>query len=254
MINEPSNGKMFYGSPFSDSLDDRGADFASDGLFEEPDRRNRWSVSWSDLMMTMFILFVVMFLYQAGNRDLRFGQGPALNSVSDSGSGGLVESNVQQQASEIFNRTKHAIKDEYVDDTVKVDLVEDKAVRIALAGDVLFDVGSAELKLEARWRLNQIAEILHQNSFIINVVGHTDSVPNHSELYPTNWELSAARACTVARYLIEEAGLAEQRFFVSGHSWHNPVAPNTTAYNRRLNRRVEIILMKDMPYQQPARP
>jgi chemotaxis protein MotB len=71
-------------------------------------------------------------------------------------------------------------------------------------------------------------------------------------MFPTNWELSTARACRVARHLIEEEGIPEERFFISGHSWHQPVAPNTNAYNRSLNRRVEIILMKEMPFQAPV--
>jgi chemotaxis protein MotB len=84
------------------------------------------------------------------------------------------------------------------------------------------------------------------------VIGHTDSLPNHSELYATNWELSTARACRVARYLIKDFGLREDRFFVSGHASLQPLMPNDTAYNRSLNRRVEIILMKERPYVEPV--
>ncbi len=139
-----------------------------------------------------------------------------------------------------------------MDDTVSVELVKDRAVRIALAGDLLFDVGRADLKVGARWRLRQIARIINNNSFIINVIGHTDSTPNFSEQFPTNWELSTARACRVARYLIEEEGVAEERCFVSGYSWLQPIAPNSNAHNRSLNRRVEIVLMKEMPYQKQS--
>ena len=94
--------------------------------------------------------------------------------------------------------------------------------------------------------------ILKENSFVINVIGHTDSTPTHSMLYPTNWELSTARACRVARYLITEAGVPKDRFFVSGHASLLPLMPNSTAANRSLNRRVEIILMKDRPYAEPV--
>ncbi|MDY0219603.1 MAG: OmpA family protein [Desulfobacterium sp.] len=215
-------------------------------------RRGGWSVSWSDLMMTMFILFVVMYVYQAGSRELEFGPGPGISKVADSGTGRIVGQNIDEFPSDIFIQTRQAVLDEFVDGDARVDLVADKAVRISLAGDLFFDRGNADLKLEARWQLRQIGKILQKNSFVVNVVGHTDDMPNHSELYPTNWELSTARACRVARFLIKDAQLSEKRFFVSGHSWLQPLVPNTTAYNRSLNRRVEIILIKEMPAIQEA--
>jgi chemotaxis protein MotB len=164
------------------------------------------------------------------------------------GKGSIVDTNIRQKPSDIYNYTRQAVADEFVDDTASVDMVEDRAVRIALAGDLFFDVGRAELKPEAVERLRQVAGILKENTYVINVVGHTDSMPNHSAQYPTNWELSTARACRAARFLIEEAGVSADRFFVSGHSMHQPLAPNNNASNRKLNRRVEIILMKDRPY------
>jgi chemotaxis protein MotB len=210
-------------------------------------RRGGWSVSWSDLMMTMFIMFVVMYVYQAGSRELKFGPGPGISTVTDSGTGKIVEENIYDHPSDIFVQTRQAVMDEFVDGDARVDLVADKAVRISLAGDLFFDLGRADLKLEARWQLRQIGKILQKNSFFVNVVGHTDDMPNHSDLYPTNWELSTARACRVARFLIKDAQLSEKRFFVSGHAWLQPLVPNTSSYIRSLNRRVEIILIKEMP-------
>ena len=216
--------------------------------FPDGRKKEKWSVSWSDLMMTMFILFVVLYVYQAGNRELEFGIGPGIETISSKGSGSIVDTNIRQKPSDIYNYTRKAVSDEFVDDTAAVDMVEDRAVRIALAGDLFFDLGRAELKPQAVERLRQVASILKENSYIINVVGHTDSTPNHSAQYPTNWELSTARACRATRFLIEEAGVSADRFFVSGHSLHQPIAPNNNAANRKLNRRVEIILMKERPF------
>ncbi|MFO7886589.1 MAG: OmpA family protein [Desulfobacteraceae bacterium] len=222
----------------------------ADDVFSYPQnlKRERWSVSWSDLMMTMFIFFVVMYVYQQGSRELEFGPGPGVNYITESGSSEILSNNVEKKPSDIYDQTKAAFKDTFVDETADVDLVEDKLVRIALSGDLLFDLGSASLKMEARWSLDQIAQIIQENSFIVNVVGHTDSTPTFSAMYPTNWELSTARACNVVRYLIEECGIDSDRFFVSGHAWHQPVLPNNTSQRRALNRRVEIVLMKKKPY------
>lgn len=251
IIDSKSSNTEFHNSVNSDSFFSEGIDTFSDNLLEYTveDNSFRWSVSWSDIMMTMFIFFVVLYIYKSGNRELEFGQGPGQNNISDGGSGIVMETKLDHKPSEIYDQARKALVDKWVNESISVDLVKDKAIRITLSSDLFFDTGKADLKTEAIWELRQVAEILRQNSFIINVVGHTDSVPNHSSMFPTNWELSTARACRVVRFLTEEEKIEENRFFVSGHSWYQPVAPNTSADNRSLNRRVEILLMKEMPYQ-----
>ncbi len=213
-------------------------------------RHNKWSVSWADLMMTMFIFFVVMYVYQTGNRDLLFGEGPGKNYLSDSGSHKVLNIGVDPNPSRVFDQTKQAISEVLVTEPDSVELMKDGAVRIVLAGDLFFDPGRAGLKAGARYQLNQIARVLNENDLTINIIGHTDDIPSSSEQYPTNWELSSNRAVTVARYLIEVTNVDQERVFISAHSSHQPVRTNDTAYNRRLNRRVEIILMKEKPYLQ----
>ncbi len=235
---------------FADPFTDPFMDPFKEDIFacQETDRAERWSVSWADLMMTMFIFFVVLYVYQVKNQELTLGVGPGGNYISDEGPHRVVGVKTMTQPSGIYKRARQLFKDEFVDDTATVDLIADKAVRISLAGDIFFDVGRAELKAKARWRLRQIASFLHDNTFVVNVVGHTDDMPSHSRQYPTNWELSTARACAVTRYLIEDQGVEESRFFVSGHSWQQPLLPNNSLHNRSMNRRVEIILMKEVPY------
>ncbi len=216
--------------------------------WQEPEKADRWAVSWSDLMMTMFVLFTVLYVYQSGNRRLILDDGPGSHAIAETGSGRVANLNALHNPSDIYDRARQAFLDELVDDTVGVDMVSDQAVRISIAGDILFDTGLAELRPQARERLWQIASVLRDNNYIINISGHTDSMPNHSEKYPSNWELSAARAVRTARFLIEKTGIPEERFFISAHSWHQPVRANDSIMNRRENRRVEIILMKERPY------
>ncbi len=218
-------------------------DPSSDELFFSwpAERSAKWSISWADIMMTMFILFVVLYLYQAHNHTLKLDSENGVNTVSH------TQEKNRQQPSQVFKKANLAIMDPFVT-TTQVSLVQDKAVRIALSGDLLFDLGKADLKLEAQHQLDRIGGFLKENDYVINVVGHTDNIPSTSQHFPSNWELSTARASRVARFLIETAHLPENRFFVSGHAWLKPLYPNTTFYNRSLNRRVEIILMKDMPY------
>jgi chemotaxis protein MotB len=86
----------------------------------------------------------------------------------------------------------------------------------------------------------------------VRVDGHTDSTPIDSPRYPTNWELSAARAVTVTRYLSESAGLPAARFTAAGYGEYRPLAPNDTREHRAQNRRVEIhILSSNVGNPQP---
>ena len=218
--------------------------------FPPESRNNKWSVSWSDLMMTMFIFFAVMYIYQSGNRDLFFGDGPGKNYLSENGSQKIVDIGVNSNPSKVYEQTRQAISEVMVTHPDSVELMKDGAVRIVLAGDLLFDSGQTGLKTGARYQLNQIARVLNENDLAINVVGHTDDAQTRSEQYPTNWELSSKRAVMVARYLTEVARVDEKRIFVSAHSFHQAVRPNDTSYNRALNRRVEIILIKQKPYEQ----
>ncbi len=212
--------------------------------FPEENQKNRWAVSWSDLMMTMFIFFAVMYLYQAGDKEVKFGLGPAKSSLSEQGSGGVINVNTQSKPLDVFDQTKQAIKEVLIDENISADLMNGNALRIILGGDFLFDSGRVDLKLGARYQLDQIARALNENEYYINVAGHTDDTPSTSDAYPTNWELSSHRAVMVARYLIEKGNVDENRLFTTAHSYHQPVRPNDTNYNRSLNRRVELILTK----------
>jgi chemotaxis protein MotB len=210
----------------------------------EENQKNRWAVSWSDLMMTMFIFFAVMYLYQAGDKKINFGLGPAKSSLSEQGSGTVINVNTQSRPLDVFDQTQQAIKEVLIDDNISADLINGNALRIILAGDFLFDPGSADLKLGARYQLDQIAKALNENEYYINVAGHTDDTPSTSDTYPTNWELSSHRAVMVARYLIEKCNVDGNRLYITARSYHQPVRSNDTNYNRSLNRRVELILTR----------
>lgn len=205
-----------------------------------------WSVAWSDLMMTMFILFAVLYIYKLANRDWDYGKGPGTTSFSDSGSGIVMEQNVKETVRdsipEIYNLTKRTIED-----IGEVELIKDQAVRITLTNDLLFETGRADLKPGALSVLADVAAVIRQNPYVINVVGHTDDVPIRTDQFPTNWELSAIRSSVVVRYMIERLGIPGERFFISAYSYYQPLKPNTSQANRALNRRVEIIITKDRP-------
>ncbi|THB75757.1 MAG: hypothetical protein D3926_19580 [Desulfobacteraceae bacterium] len=211
---------------------------------------HKWAVSWSDLMMTMFIFFAVLYIYQSVNREQIFTNRPGSQEMSETGNNTVVNINKSKPPSLIYDDAKRAIQEVMLDKQSFYDLGKEKAVRLVLAGDFLFDSGRAELKTGARYQLNQVARVLNETNYAINIVGHTDDVPVDAGTFPTNWELSSARAVRVARYLMEEGRVDPARFYISAHAYHQPVVPNDTPDNRALNRRVEIILVKEKPLTQ----
>lgn len=118
---------------------------------------------------------------------------------------------------------------------------------ITLKGAVLFDKASAELTPSSIPYLDSIAASLRSTPYKVTVEGHTDNLPIQSLIYPSNWELSGARASRVARYLIDH-GVAKDRLHVAGYADTRPVAPNDSAQgqplaeNQARNRRVVILI------------
>jgi chemotaxis protein MotB len=116
-----------------------------------------------------------------------------------------------------------------------------EGLRLNLAQEVLFSSGSAEVNASGRAVLGKVAERVRELPHDVEVQGHTDNVPIHSQRYPTNWELAGARASRVVR-LLEEKGVAPGRLSAVSHGEYAPVAPNDSAAGRARNRRIEITL------------
>jgi chemotaxis protein MotB len=117
---------------------------------------------------------------------------------------------------------------------------------VDLAEQIFFDSGRAALKAGGKEVLQKVAEALkgYENK-IIRVVGHTDNVPVAKSLqgtFPSNWELSVARATNVVRFL-QVSGIPPERMVPSGRGEYDPVAPNDTPEGRQKNRRIEIVLI-----------
>jgi len=153
---------------------------------------------------------------------------------------------------EIYRVGKGALENNDLERFASIDIVPDQTVRIILTSDLLFALGDGDLSEQAKGSLEKVAAAIRYTPYMINVVGHTDNIPMRSSKFRSNWELSVARASSVARYLIEEVGMEPNQFVVSGFSSYRPIAPNTTADNRAKNRRVEIIISKRLPEPLPA--
>ncbi len=122
--------------------------------------------------------------------------------------------------------------------------ITDSLLDLQLRDSVLFESGQATLLSGGFKVLSQLIPLLQKGAFTISVEGHTDSVPISTDYYPSNWELSGARAAAVVRALIE-LGVAADRLQTIGHANTRPVADNATDDGRKQNRRVNLILNID---------
>ncbi|MGH7360281.1 MAG: OmpA family protein, partial [Candidatus Methylomirabilales bacterium] len=117
---------------------------------------------------------------------------------------------------------------------------------VNLVEKVLFDSGRTEIKPRGLEILKRVGDILKGvQDKVVRIEGHTDTVPIGAALqarFPTNWELSAARATVVARFLQDKVGLEPTRLSATGYGEYRPVAPNDNEEGRAQNRRIELIL------------
>jgi chemotaxis protein MotB len=129
---------------------------------------------------------------------------------------------------------------------ITITQLKDK-LSLTMVEKVLFDSGSADIKKDGKKVLDRVGGILKQvTDKQINIEGHTDNVPISPRLqqkFPTNWELSTARATTVVRYLQEKAGLDPRLLNAGGFAAYRPVEPNDTEERKAKNRRIEIVLI-----------
>lgn len=115
----------------------------------------------------------------------------------------------------------------------------ERGFKAVLKGDVLFASGTAEITPEFYPYLDELAEILKDSNFMVRVEGHTDNVPINTARFPSNWELSTARAVSVIRYFLDKAAVDAERLEAVGFGEYRPAAPNDTVEGRAKNRRVE---------------
>ena len=128
---------------------------------------------------------------------------------------------------------------------LSVSIVRGRMV-INLPQDILFGSGSATLGGEGRETLSQIATVLSEfDDRSFQVEGHTDNVPISTTQFPSNWELSAARALSVVKLLVDR-GVAPELVSGAGYGEYQPVGTNQTAEGRRLNRRIEIVMLPNL--------
>lgn len=123
--------------------------------------------------------------------------------------------------------------------------IDNRGLVISLSNAMLFDPGKAEIKKQNEKTLVEIADKVNSLNNIIRIEGHTDNVPMSSSLYPSNWDLSTARASNVVRLLIDKAHVPPEKLVAVGYGEYRPIADNSIEAGRAKNRRVDIIVLSE---------
>ena len=137
---------------------------------------------------------------------------------------------------------EEALRESEIGDDVETSFTA-QYVKLSMNGGLLFDSGSAELKEEGEQVIGKVGLILERyGDGIIEIEGHTDNVPINSAQYPSNEELSSARALSVFYYLLDSTSLSPVSVKHAGMGERVPIADNGTPEGRSRNRRVEILI------------
>jgi len=219
-----------------------------------------WFVSYADLVTNMLCFFVMLFAFstldspkkrqESESRDERYWAVFSINNaqgayqwLNDGGKGILITpASRKSEMPKIVRKIKNTLQKVSLADRILV-LSNDQMVKIHIPSGVLFESGKAEMKKGSEEVLTALVPIIASVNNFVRVDGHTDDLPARNTLFPSNWELSTARACSVVRFFTETMQLDPERFSAQGFADQRPRFPNDSAENREANRRVEIVIM-----------
>ena len=136
----------------------------------------------------------------------------------------------------------HIIMDDALKDKVKI-VIKSRGIVVSLAEAGFFDSGKAVVKKDSLPLLDKIANYLKGLPNFIRVEGHTDNVPIHTSRFPSNWELSTARATYIVSYFIRNHGFDPRKLSAAGYGEYHPIDTNSTTEGRAKNRRVDIVIL-----------
>jgi chemotaxis protein MotB len=146
------------------------------------------------------------------------------------------------QLTEAMNQIMNVVESSGLKGAVETS-IDERGLVISIKDSTFFDLGKADLKPRSIEILNKIGVTLKDLPNQIRVEGHTDNLPINTPQFPSNWELSTARATTVVRYLVEKVGLSPNKMSAAGYGEFRPLYPNDTEEHRARNRRVDIVVL-----------
>ncbi|HLC26231.1 MAG TPA: flagellar motor protein MotB [bacterium] len=242
---------------------------------EAPENHERWLVSYADFITLLFAFFVVMYSISEVNAKKMKRVGASFQSAFNfiglagrnkpsifpteqkeqavslplgdkmagrgEGEGGwdVILAQIQN---EILKALSEEIQIRKIKDLARLS-IDERGLVVSLAANEFYRPGDAQLIPDLLPVVDKLAEILKPLKVPIRIEGHTDNTPIITKAYPSNWELSTTRAINLVRYLTERYGIDPRRFSAAGYGEFRPLVSNDSEEGKRMNRRVDIVIL-----------
>ena len=235
--------------------------------------QDRWLVSYADFITLLFGFFVVLYAFAKADQKKQVQVSQSIDSAFRSlgifpdalrrrgvnaeadgreapaipmnivmGEDVLSTARVKGDLENMKRQLQQTLSNQVTTHTVSIQMGRDGLV-ISLREAGFFDSGSATPKPQTMGTLRAIAASLRPTGYDLRIEGHTDNVPIHTSAFNSNWELSTARATSIARLLLQLDALPAGRLSAAGYAQFHPVASNDTAEGRAQNRRVDLVVL-----------
>jgi chemotaxis protein MotB len=236
---------------------------------EEHVNHERWLVSYADFITLLFAFFVTLYAIsqvdakklgklmesmQAAFDTRVFEPGSPKLSLSEGRSKGVQQQTLVEPISPVATASPAM---QAIEARIRAKLPrqtaggivrfrqEKRGLVVSLTEAGFFDPGQAELHDATNTVLDAVAEALQTVPFEMRIEGHTDNVPIKTSRFPSNWELSTARATYVLSYIVSKYDFAASRLSLAGYGEYHPVASNDTPEGRAANRRVDLVILSE---------
>jgi chemotaxis protein MotB len=243
----------------------------------EHENHERWLVTYADLITLLMVFFIVMYSMSqvdlakfAAISDSLTAVLSGSQSIADGGGPSLIDGSVQvtfpsegevsaqEQIKELRDRITEFLEEQEgespsgvqgqqvvtrVGENIVV-MEQERGLVISFKDSLLFASGSAVLTPLAQEIITSVGNSLIGIRNYIRIEGHTDNLPINTARYPSNWELSSARAANVLHLLQDRVGLPPDRLSIVGYGEHRPLVVNADDASRAMNRRVDIVILK----------
>lgn len=222
----------------------------------------RWLLTYADMITLLMAFFIMMYSMSILNLEkfrqvaisIRSGfagvvPGQGRSILRSDGQFGVVPSLIEGNTAGVSWKIVKPLQDFIRNDELLSKnsrmFVDERGLVISLVSDaVIFDAGGAKFTPAARRVLDRVAKALVQIPNNIRVEGHTCNLPTRNRAYTSNWELSCSRATNVVRYFVEDCKMKAVRFSAAGYAGVRPMVPNDSSNHRRMNRRVDIVIIR----------
>lgn len=249
---------------------------------QEEEMGEAWLLPYSDLMTLLLAVFIVLFAVSKVDEQKTSEMADAFRSSMLTGGSGVMEQDgssalplypdgsdgmyqlnegsdaepAKENTSNVTTQTEKTHMEELQSDlnslfqeddvnTYASTYIDERGLIVSLDNAIIFDSGSANIKPENENTLIKIANTIRGLDNYVRIEGHTDNIPISTSTYPSNWELSSARASSVVKLFIDKCSFDPKKLVAVGYGEFRPIADNSTEEGRSQNRRIDIIILSE---------